>query len=323
MLVVSGVHGTFIGPSPVGAAETDVITVWVHPTRFQGPDPAAPSRIYAEPEQEIVFKLVDPADRHHTVTIVPADCNGQPRALCDKSFDDPFVNYSDPGNPTVKYRWSREGEYRFYDRYAWEESRREMTGVFIVTHSPATVQPLPAPSPTSTTVPSAPPTTTTTAPTTTTAAPTPIRPQLAPGPPSTTTTAAASNPPPTPKAATPPPPASPKKGNRDRNTGNGKAKPPETSATTAPLPPDTAWIDSLLDPGSLTPGPELPAGQPAGHPGDDAALDAVRAAGLLEKPTSEDGDDRLLLIALAAVATVLVSGVGWAWCTRASRYNPA
>ncbi|HYH51468.1 MAG TPA: hypothetical protein VEG38_18135, partial [Acidimicrobiia bacterium] len=83
LLVLSGISGALAAPAPAAAAEA--ITVWVHPTRFQGPDPAAPARIYAEPNQEIVFRLVDPADRHHTVTVIPVHCEGKPRALCDKA----------------------------------------------------------------------------------------------------------------------------------------------------------------------------------------------------------------------------------------------
>jgi hypothetical protein len=320
LLILSAVSATVVAPSPASAAEA--ITVWVHPTHFQGPDPAAPSRIYAEPNQEIIFKLADPADRHHTVTVIPAHCEGKPRSLCDKAFDDPFGKYPDPSNPTVTFRWSREGEYRFYDRYAWEEARREMTGIFIVTHAPQPVQPSPT-TPTSTTVTTAPTTTVTTAPTTTTTAPTAIRPQFVPEPPSTTTTTAAPAPPTTAKNGGPPAPApAPKKVTKGKDKAKSKLESPASTTTTVPAPPDTAWIDSLLDPSSLTPSPTGVPDQPAGSE-DEVAIDAARAASLLDRPASESDDNTVLLLVLAAVAGVLLSGGFWAWFTRASRYDPA
>ena len=304
VLMFSGMAGVLASPVPAGAAAaTGPVNVWVYPTYFQVEKPADPSRpniVWAKPKQKIVFTLVDPSDRNHTVTVDPAKCADQPRQLCDKSFDD-------PNDPTVEFLWYTEGEYGFFDQ------RSPATGTFIIYSGDPTV----SPSPTTTTTTMAPTTTTTAAPTTTTTAPTAIRPMLVPDPPaSTTTTTLAANPAPSPTTA----PAS-KPGDKDKDRAK-KASSPSTPTTVAPGPDGTMPPDSVFDPAALTPSPTLtPA--PDGSNGDEAAIDASAAASLLDPQQADDDGSKLLLMAFAALALMLMIGGGWAWFTRASRYDPA
>jgi cell division septation protein DedD len=314
--MLSSMAGVLIAPSPAGAAGE--VTVWVHATYFEAPDGStAPATVHALPNQEIVFRLVNPSDRHHTVTIEPADCAGRPASLCDKTFDDPRL---DPNNPTVKWRWS-EGEYRFYDRYASGAGRPPMTGRFIISSSKPTVPPSTT---TSSTVPpttpttAAPVTTTTTAPTTSTTAPTSVRPFLVPDPAPTTSTTVAAN-----RSAPPTTAPAPNKDSKGKEKGKTKAASTETPTTAAPAPPEAPPLDFIFDPASLTPGPTLMPENPGPDSADEAAIDASAAASLLDPQKSDDGGDRLMLIALGALAVVMLVGGGWAWFNRASRYDPA
>jgi len=311
VLMFSGMAG-MLWPSPAGAA--DEVVVWVHPTFFEmekSPNPSQPNIVYAKPYQTIIFRLVDPTDRHHSVTVDPAECTGKPSVLCDRAFDDPNVKHDEANNPVITYSWSKEKDYPFSDRYA-PESGREMTGIFRVSSAPPTVQPAP-PAPTTTTT-MAPATTTTMAPTTTTTAPTSIRPLLISDSPPTTATTRAANPVTSPTTA----PAG-KSNDKDKVK---KAASPSTPTTAAPGPDGTMPPDSVFDPAALTPAPTLmPA--PEGDSGDEAAIDASAAASLLDPEKSGDDGSKLMLTALGGLAVLLLLGGGWGWFNRASQYDPA
>ena len=307
VLVLSGTAAVSVAPSPAGAADPDV-TVKVYATYFQAPDGTTnPAKIYAKPEQRIVFQLVDPADTRHTVTLDPGACENRPTRLCEQRFDD-------PRDPVVDFRFSTEKEYGFYDRYA-DDAGRQMRGVFVITSAPATVPP----PTTSTTVPSTTsttaPTTTTTSPTTTTTAPTSIHPFLIPDPTTTTTTAV---------ATTGPPPPTTAPANKDNGKDKGKkAASPSTPTTAAPAPPNAMPPDSVFDPAALTPGPTVLPAPDGSNSEDEAALDASAAASLLDPQKAGDDGGKLLLMAFGALAMLLLLCGGWAWFTRSSQYDPA
>jgi hypothetical protein len=318
LLGVSSIAGVVMAPSSAdGAAapQPEPVTVWVHKTHFQGPDPADPSRVHALPNQEIIFRLVDPTDRKHTVTVVPIHCR-VPRdayeVLCDKSFDKEFL---DPANPTITYQWSDTGERVFYDKFAWEENpRREMTGTFDIAKAPTTTTT--APTTTSTTAPP----TTTTRPATTTTVPTPIRPLEVPPEPTTTTTAAANVPAPPPTA---PPVGKDDKKDKNKDKPKDKGASTETSTTTPPSTNGAVPPDSIFDAAMLTPGmTEMPV-TPATNMSDELAIDASGLASLLDAPKTDDESSYLLLLALAGIGALLLFVGGWAWFTRSSRYDPA
>ena len=310
VLAVSSAAGVFVTSLPARAAEAipdPVVTVY--PDRFV--TPWGGTTVYARPKQLIKFVLADPNDTHHTVTIDPADCGGRPASLCEQRFD------VDDRSRGVEYYWSQEGDHHFFDRYAREEGRPPMTGLMVVTNSPPPVQPVTTTS-TSTTTTMAPTTTTTMAPTTTTTAPTSIRPMVVSDPPTTTTTRAA-NPA---TAPTPAPAPASKSSDKDKDKAK-KAASPSTPTTAAPAPDGTMPPDSVFDPSALTPAPTLiPA--PDGSNGDEAALDALTAASLLDQQKdNDDSSSQLLLMAFGALVLMLMVGGGWAWFTRASRYDPA
>ena len=306
-----GLGGGLVSPSSAGAAAPlKPVDVWLHDAYFQvAPDGpiTPPTLVYAKPYQSIVFHLANPQNTHRSVTVDPADCVVDQVELCDKAFDDPNMRYDDPNNHTVKFRWETEGEYDFFDHYS------PATGRFIISSADQTVQPAP-PAPTTTTTMAT--TTTTMAPTTTTTAPTSIRPMLVPDPAPTTTTTRAANP----AAAPSPAPAS--KTNDGGKDKAKKASSPSTPTTAAPAPDGTMPPDSVFDPAALTPAPTLiPA--PDGSNGDQAAIDALAAASLLDQQKDGDDGSKLLLMAFGALVLMLMVGGGWAWFTRASRYDPA
>ena len=306
--------------SPPADAELPPVVVRVHADRFQGP--GGDGRVYARPGQTILFELVDPADTRHTVTVERADCHTRYPWLCEQRFDN-------PRDDTVDFRFSVEGEYGFYDRYA-READREMTGRFIITAAPPPIPP--STTTTTTTTTTAPPTTTpTTAPTTTTStapttttAPSSIRPFLIPDPAPTTTTAAQPAPPPPDAATAAPAGDKDKDKNRDKDTGRSKAAGTETPATDTPAPPE-APPDMIFDPASLTPGPATVPDIFGSDSGDEAALEAAALADLLDPASAEsDGSDgRLTLYGLGVLALVLLVAGAWAWQHRSSRYFPA
>ena len=312
--------GVMVSSPPAGAA--DEVVVWVHPTFFEmekSPNPSQPNIVYAKPyPQTIIFRLVDPTDRHHSVTVDPAECTGKPSMLCDRAFDDPNVKHDQAGNPVISYSWSKEKDYPFSDRYA-PESGREMTGIFRISSAPPTVQPAP-PAPTTTTT-MAPATPTTMAPTTTTTAPTSVRPLLISDSPPTTATTRAANP------VTSPTTAPAGKGNdKDKDKDKDKVKKaasPSTPTTAAPGPDGTMPPDSVFDPAALTPGPTLMPGNDSAFSGDEAAIDAAAAASLLNPEKPGDDGSKLMLMTLGGLAVLLLLGGGWAWFNRASRYDPA
>jgi hypothetical protein len=311
VLLVSSMAGVLVATTPAGAADSadpanyDVV-VQVFADRF------VPETIVVAPEKSILFQLQPGVSPHRTVTIEAADCTASPRfaaVMCEQSWEN-------PNDPIVNYRWSKSNEGRtihFYDRFA-REAGVEITGEFAVTSSSQTVPPSTTTTTTTTTMP--PTTTTTVAPTTTTTAPTSIRPMLVPDPAPTTTTTRAANP------ATSPTTAPPSKANdKDRDKAK-KASSPSTPTTAAPAPDGTMPPDSVFDPAALTPAPTLTP-TPDGSNGDEAAIDASAAASLLD--SQKDGDDgsKLLLMAFGALTLMLLIGGGWAWFTRASRYDPA
>jgi hypothetical protein len=296
--------------APAGAADSadpanyDVV-VQVFADRF------VPETIVVAPEKSILFQLQPGVSPHRTVTIEAADCTASPRfaaVVCEQSWQN-------PNDRVVNYRWSKSNEGReihFYDRFA-REAGIEITGKFAVTSSSQTVPP-PTTSTTATTM--APTTTTTMAPTTTTTAPASIRPMLVPDPAPTPTTTRAANPAPAPATS----PAN--KSNDNKDSKAKKASSPSTPTTAAPAPDGTMPPDSVFDPAALTPAPTLmPA--PDGSNGDEAAIDASAAASLLDQPNGGDDGSKLLLMAFGALVVMLMVGGGWAWFTRASRYDPA
>jgi hypothetical protein len=313
--MVSGIASVLVSLSPANAAPpVKPVDVWLHDTYFQvAPDgpTTPPALVYAKPYQWIIFHLVNPQNRHRTVTVDPNDCVGQPIQLCDKAFDDPNVDYDGRDNPIVRYRWETEGEYDFFDHYS------AATGRFIISSADQTVQPsgtTTTSSSTTTTLPASTPGSSTT----TTTAPTSVRPFLVPSPAPTTTTTAAANgtAPPTTAAAN-----NNKDKGKDKDTGKAKAAATETQTAT-PSPSDTMPPDSIFDPAALTPGPTLLPDVPADST-DEAALDASAAASLLDPRKSDGGGSGLMLMALGALAVVLLAAGGWAWFNRASRYDPA
>ena len=310
MLLFSSMAAVFASPAPAGAADSadpasyDVV-VQVFADRF------VPETIVVAPEKSILFQLQPGVSPHRTVTIEPADCTASPRfasVMCEQSWEN-------PNDHVVNYRWSKANEGReihFYDRFA-REAGIEITGKFAVTSSSQTVPPPTTSSTTTTTM--APTTTTTMGPTTTTTAPTSIRPMLVSDPPPTTTTTRAANP------ATSPTPA-PASKSSDKDGKAKKAASPSTPTTAAPAPDGTMPPDSVFDPAALTPSPTLMPG-PDGSNGDEAAIDASAAASLLDSQKDGDNGSRLLLMAFGALGLMLLVGGGWAWFTRASRYDPA
>ena len=306
VLAVSSAAGVFVTslPARAAAAIPDPV-VTVYPDRFV--TPWGGTTVYARPKQLIKFVLADANDTHHTVTIEPVDCGGHASSLCEQRFD------VDDRSRGVEYFWSQEGDHHFFDRYAREEGRPPMTGLMVVTNSPPPVQPVTTTSSSTTTTMAT--TTTTMGPTTTTTAPTSIRPMLVPDPAPTTTTTRAANP------AVSPTPAPASKSN-DKDSKAKKAASPSTPTTAAPAPDGTMPPDSVFDPAALTPAPTLmPA--PDGSHGDEAAIDASEAASLLDPQQADDDGSKLLLLAFGALALMLMVGGGWAWFTRASRYDPA
>ena len=300
LLVLSGVSGML---APPAADAADRIVVYVRDDGFSQTD------IKATKGDMLVFVMDSTATREHAIA--------WERGYLEHDFwrEGNTKEYG-PLNPTP-------APINFYDSRQLQgrgpHPRGPFSGTLTVTETSSTSPSTPT---TSTTATTAPPSTVTTAPTTTTSAPTAIKPQLVSDPPSTTTTTAAPTPPTTAKIASAPPPTpAPKKDNKDKDKAKSKPPSTETTATTAPAPPDTAWIDSLLGEAALTPSPAMP-DQPAGDSEDEAAIDAAQAASLLDKPAPDD-DNKLLLIALGAIAAVLLSGGFWAWFTRASRYDPA
>jgi hypothetical protein len=302
---------TFVAPSSAGAAEPipdPVVTV----TPDGYVSPWGKGKVYARPRQVIRFELAEGMDSHRTVTL--ENCTG---AGCEQRFD----NLDEDRTHAVDFFFRNEGDYHFYDRYARAEGRPEMTGVMIVTNSPPPVQPATTTtttgSPTTTTTR---PTTATTGPTTTTTAPTPIRPLEVPDPEPTTTTTAAAN-----LLPAPPPTAPPQ--NKGDTVKKAKDKPKdkgastETSNTAPPSPDNAVPPDFIFDPAALTPGPTLTPDASATESGDETAIKASAAASLLDKP--EDNDFKLVLMALAGLAGLLLALGGWAWFNRASRYDPA
>lgn len=306
LLILSAVSATVVAPSPASAANRIVVHV--------RDDGFSQLNIEATEDDELIFQLDGGATLDHSI------------AWEAGWFE---FEFSRPNRMWVRYGPLKHGPtIRFYDRKRLPGRGPHPPGPFsgslTVSKANATPPP-PAPSPTSTTVTSEPPTTVTTAPTTTTSAPTSVRPQFVPEPPSTTTTVAAPAPPTTTThAGTAPPAPNGKKDDKDRDKEKLKSKPApvDTSTTTAPAPSDTAWIDFILAPEALTPTPTPLPDQPAGSE-DEVAIDAARAASLLDRPASESDDNTVLLLVLAAVAGVLLSGGFWAWFTRASRYDPA
>jgi hypothetical protein len=302
LLAVSSAVGVL--PSPAGAADPAVI-VTVHPSSFEAP--GGGSTVYARPNQEIRFVLADGVDAHHTVTIERADCSGGPARLCEQRFDDP-----DDSNG-VQFRWSGEREYHFYDRYARDENRPEMTGKMVVTNAPAPVPPATTSTSSTTT------TTGSVTTTTTTTTPSSVRPFLVPdGAPTTTTTVA--KPAAAPLAAAP---AASKDKAKEKDKGKAKAAGTETPTTAAPAPSDGSALDPIFDAASLTPGPTMVPDAPADpDSSDETAMAAASVASLLN-PDKSDSGGGLLLMALGALGLCLLSGGVWAWHHRSSRYFPA
>ena len=327
LMVGSVAASVYAAPTSADAAQfvPDHVVV-VHPTHFEGPwggRPGVPTTVYARPGETIEFKLADPGDTHHTVTLENRTCDGR---RCEGAFD---------VNPPVIFRFLPLGEYPFYDRYAREEARPELTGKFVISDSPPPVPPstttttVPA-STTTTTRPSTsttgPPTTVTTAPqTSTTTAPQQVRPFLISDPPSTTSTMA----PPvsvSPNDVTPAPTiTSAGKGKGKDDKAKGKAAGTETPTTVTPVAPDAFPPGTVFDPSSLTPSPEAMPGVP-GDPGpDDGNLESAALVDLLDgvedegKPT----DYWPMLLALGGLALVLSIGGVCIWFGRPSRFDPA
>ena len=301
-------------------AEPQPVVVKVHADHFEGQ--AGDGRVYARSGQKIVFQLVDPADTRHTVTIEGDDCHTRYTWLCEQRFDN-------PRDKTVDFRFSVDGEYGFYDRYA-KDAGREMTGRFIISAAPPPIPPATTTTTSTTTTSTAPPsttpstaptTTTSTAPTTTTTAPSSIRPFLIPDPAPATTTTTAQPAPPPPNAA----PAGDKDKDKKRDNGKSKAAGTETPTTATPADPHAVPPDSLFDPAMLTPGPTALSDIFGFDSGDQAALDAAALADLLDPASVEtdSGDGRLTVYVVGAFALVLMVGGAWAWQHRSSRYFPA
>lgn len=308
LLVLSGMSGAFVAATPADAA--DSITVYVRDDGF------SQTNIQAREGDRLIFVLDAAATLDHSIA--------WERGYFEFQFSRP--DRASKAYPEEPGKGLQAGPtINFYDssqlRGPGPHPPGPFSGTLTVTKAPVTTT---SSSTTSTTVTTAPPTTVTTAPTTTTSAPTAIKPQLVPNSTSTSTTTATTAPaPPTPaKKGGDPPPTTAKKDNKDK--GKGKAAEPETATTTAPPPPsDTTWIDSILGPTSLTPSPTLLPDQPAGDSADEVAIDAAEVASLLEKPASDNDDNKMLLIGLAAVAVLLLAVATSAWFTRSSRYDPA
>lgn len=311
LLSLSGAAGIFVAAPAIGAAASpDCVperTVTVYETEFR------PASVWAKKQEFICFVLGPGVGTHHTVTLESDDCNTRFTALCEQRFDD-------PPRASLAFRFSEYNEYSYFDRYTRDEQRPDMKGLMIVSPGDQTVPPATSPTSTSstttTTVPA--PTTTTTAPTTTTTtAPTSIRPMLVSDPPPTTTTTRAANP-----AMAPTPAPAGKSSDKDKDGKAKKAASPSTPTTAAPAPDGTMPPESVFDPAALTPSPTLTPG-PDGSNGDEAAIDASAAASLLDPQKDGDDGSKLLLMAFGALALMLLVGGGWAWFTRASRYDPA
>lgn len=307
LLSLSGAAGIFVAAPPIGAAAAPECvperTVTVYETEFK------PASVWAKKQEFICFVLGPGVGMHHTVTLESDDCNTRFTSLCEQRFDD-------PPRASLAFRFSEYNEYSYFDRYVRDEHRPDMKGLMVVSPADQTVPPATSPTSTSsTTTTTAPASTPTTAgPTTTTTAPTSIRPMLVPDPAPTTTTTRAANP-----AATPTPAPASKSNDKDKAK---KASSPSTPTTVAPAPDGTMPPDSVFDPAALTPAPTLvPA--PDGSNGDEAAIDAAAAASLLDQQKDNDDGSKLLLLAFGALALMLMVGGGWAWFTRASRYDPA
>ena len=307
LLSLSGAAGIFVAAPPIGAAAApDCVperTVTVYETEFK------PASVWAKKQEFICFVLGPGVGTHHTVTLESDDCNTRFTSLCEQRFDD-------PPRASLAFRFSEYNEYSYFDRYVRDEHRPDMKGLMVVSPADQTVPPATPTSTSSTTTTTAPASTPTTAgPTTTTTAPTSIRPMLVPDPAPTTTTTRAANP-----AASPTP--APASKSNDKDSKAKKAASPSTPTTAAPAPDGTMPPDSVFDPAALTPAPTLmPA--PDGSHGDEAAIDASEAASLLDPQQADDDGSKLLLLAFGALALMLMVGGGWAWFTRASRYDPA
>lgn len=325
LMIGSIAAGGLAAPTSAGAATfVPDHVVWVHPTYFEGPwggQTGQSTTIYARPGETIEFKLADPNDTHHTVTLENGSCDNRPDRLCERAFDI---------NPPVIFRFSSLEEYPFYDRYAREEGRPEMVGKFVISDSPPPVPPSTTsttapPSTTTTTGPpttTEPPTTATTAPSTTTTAPTQVRPFLIPDPPSTTSTVPAPVSVTTGGAAPAPTPNKDK--DQDKSKAKGKAAGAATPTTVAPVAPDALPPDAVFDPTTLTPSPEaMPGG--AGAPGPaDVNLESSAVMNLLDGEAVEEPTDYWpMLLALGGLALVLSIGGVCIWFGRPSRYDPA
>lgn len=329
LMIGSVVAGALAAPTSGGAAEfVPDHVVLVHPTHFEGPwggRPGVPTTVYARRGETIEFRLAEPGDTHHTVTLENRNCDdGRPDEFCERSFD---------LNPPVIFSFFSLQEYPFYDRYAREEGRPEMVGKFVITDSPPPVPPSTTtttipPSTTTTTGPpttTEPPTTPTTAsPTTTTTAPTQVRPFVIPDPPSTTSTM------PAPASVTTngagPAPAANKDKNRDQDKGKakGKAAGTETPTTGSPVAPDAIPPDAVFDPSTLTPSP-TPMPDAPGSPGPaNVDLESSAIMNLLDGEEEERSTDYgPMLLALGGLALVLSIGGVCVWFGRPSRYDPA
>jgi plastocyanin len=299
LLALSAAATVFtVGAPPAGAVDNNYVDVILTRTGF------IPATVYARPGDLVRFSL-DTSDpnmtRDHTVTLEAGRCASLPNQLCEKSFDD-------PDNPPV-FRFSTADSYPYFDHF-----HQDWRGTIVITAQP----------PVTTTT--APPTTPTTAAhpaqsTTTTTAAGAVHPFVVNDPPpvatTTTTTPAHLSVVTIPSAAPAKPADTAAAAAGDNGKGKGKAAAAGSTTTTTapPAPPDA----SIFNEASLIPTPQLAAAAPSNPPVEDVTSPA---ADLLH-PDHHDGDTRLLVVAVAALAAFLLGVAVIGWCRRSSRYFPA
>lgn len=310
LLALSGAAAVLVAPAPpAGAADVPcAVNVTLRTTGFD------PPTVWAKPGDAgvVCFFRGPGVDTNHTVTLENGQCSQLPNRLCEKSFDDPAY--------PLKFRFSSEDTYPYFDRTARDQGNDNVRGRIIITNNP------PPPASTTTPPPSAGPTTTTTAApaATTTTTDGSVHPFVITNadPASTTTT---TTPPHLTVINTGPPAGKPATGAggaaaaADASKAKGKAAAGSTTTTTAPpAVPDP----SVLDPAALIPAPEA---TPAPTPDAVTPVEDVTsaAADLLHSDRGADDGTRLLLVALAALGVFLLGGGIFGWYHRSSRYFPA
>ena len=339
VVVVVALGLLMVRPVPAGAAERRIFEIIVSDAGFK------PNIIPDANVNDVLMFTLDQTTDQHTVTfednsVCPGDRGGEP-CWPELRFDDRNPNciaggirlpgrrcmiITDPGK-TVPYHDAFNAASTGHVTVLGQATTTTLAPPTTTTTRPPTTTTT-APS-TSTTQPTTtqPPTTATTGPqTTTTTAPTQVRPFVVSDPPSTTSTmplvSIPSN-----GAASPSTTA-----NKDKDKGKGKddkakskSAGTETPTTVTPVAPDAQLPDTVFDPASLTPSPELVPDVSAIPGPDDVDLESSAILNLLDG-VEDEGDPTdwgPLLLALGGLALVLSIGGFCIWFGRPSRFDPA